>query len=164
MKLFYYQNVNLNTFWWDNYKLRVKLMLHASLNYNYEHQSKVSQNYFNQIMFDIFEPNFVYFWRVAFWLDLHIFGMCVFGLNADCRKYLFTQYEKITLGYATLSKVNIHFVSIIPFLAQIFWKRLTPSTGDVLCDVGKFTFKYKSNPFWLIFPLWSHPGSGWTKC
>ena len=32
-----------------------------SLNYNNEHQSKVSQNYFNQIKFDIFEPNFVYF-------------------------------------------------------------------------------------------------------
>ena len=55
-------------------------------------------------------------------------------------KYLFTQFQWDNLGSAALSKVNIHFVSIRPFLSNIFHERLTSGTGEPLWTAGKFAF------------------------
>lgn len=63
-------------------------------------------------------------WRVA----------CV---QSECKiwgKYLFTESQWDNLGSVTLSKVNIHFVSIRPFLSNIFLRKVNFGHGDAFVD------------------------------
>ena len=53
----------------------------------------------------------------------------VFGGNAEFWKHLFTQYQRIALGLSPPWKVNIHFVSIIRFLSNIFPQRVNFEHG-----------------------------------
>ena len=83
--------------------------------------------------------SFAYFWRV-------------FGGNAEFWKHLFTQYQRIALGLSPPWKVNIHFVSIRPFLSNIFLRKVNFGHGDAFVDSFEIYILIQIQP-WSVSPL-----------
>ena len=79
-------------------------------------------------------------WRV-FWVNV-IFWV----------KYLFTQFQWDNLGSVALSKVNIHFVSIRPFLSNIFPWKVNFGHGGAFVDSWEIYILMQIQP-WSVSPL-----------
>ena len=105
------------------------------------------------------------FWLGLWWVTVSASAPAwrVFWVNAIFWvKYLFTQFQWDNLGSVALWKVNIHFVSIRPFLSNIFRRKVNFGHGGSLCGQLR-NLHFNTNPTLIRLPF-DHSSHGGSAC